>query len=1058
MNIDIHKILHIHALLLAIGLLWLSCATALAQESQAARHSGRAMIHGRVVDEDGEPLVGASVRLVTLKPRQRLLGETVTDSEGRFRLPGAAGKPYVTVRYLGYLANTVAATPGDTVVVRLRPDVKELQETVVTGYYSKAKSSFTGTAVQVTGDELRQVNHTNLFDALKVFDPSFQVVDTYGQFGSDPNHVPDKIEIRGQNTMPDISQSNLQTMTSLPIFMLDGFEVNVRKIYDLDMNRIKSVTLLKDASASAIYGSRAANGVVVIETRTPQSGKLQVSYSLNGKFELPDLSSYNLMNAAEALAFQKAAGVFDAYREGEDPGNNLNSYNAVRRAVLNGADTYWLSKPLQVGFRQKHSLMIEGSVGKPSGQNHHVRFAVNLGYSRQDGVMKGSNRTSYEAGTKLIYQSPRLSVTNDLQFSLVTADESPYGRFSSYTSALPYYQEKDASGRYHRTLSIANLAPPGMALGVLASQRSPLYEAHYLNSYTTTEATSILDNLGFNWSILGGLRLRGTLSVNYDFGRSDAYLSPGSFTYTNDNSNGGSSPDVLYSRGKYEIGNSSGLTYYASAVLSYTRSYGPWDIQSILGGEARQSKTESDGYALTGFLGDAQDYLSYAVQYQRFGRISGTENTVRSAGIFTNQNFSYDNRYLCDLTCRLDGSSLYGRKQRQTPYWSVGLRWNIDNERFLKRHPIVNRLVLRANIGTTGNQNYTRNQASNMYSYLPRVYGGHFGAVVPTLANPDLHGQTTYNRNLGFETSLFGNRLNFELNLYYNSTKGNLTSVTIAPSVGYDSYKTNMGDLTNRGFDFSLSYSPIKTKDLLLNFTLNGTRNRNRIERISDALLRYNDTVNKAAQNAEGNASTVFLFKEGESMNTIYAVRSLGIDPGTGHEIYLDRNGNPTYTWRAADQVAVGVNEPTLQGYFGLNFRYKEWELGTNVNYAFGADKYNYTLHQKIENVDYMVNNDRRALTERWQQPGDIARYKAITDNSATKATSRFVQRENRLGMTSLRLSYTVPGQRLRRTWLSLLKFSLTANELFYLSTIRQERGLAYPFTRSATFSAQLHF
>ena len=193
-------------------------------------------------------------------------------------------------------------------------------------------------------------------------------------------------------------------------------------------------------------------------------------------------------------------------------------------------------------------------------------------------------------------------------------------------------------------------------------------------------------------------------------------------------------------------------------------------------------------------------------------------------------------------------------------------------------------------------------------------------------------------------------------------------------------------------------------------------------------------------------------------MNTIYAVRSLGIDPGTGREIYLDKDGNMTYTWNANDQVAVGVNEPYMQGYFGVNLRYKSWEAGTNIGYSFGADKYNNTLASKIENVDYMVNNDRRALSERWQKPGDVARYKGITDNSVTKATSRFVQRENRISMTSLRVSYTLPQQYLRNKWLSMAKFSLTANELFYLSTIKQERGLSYPYTRSLTFSLQLNF
>lgn len=944
----------------------------------------------------------------------------------------------------------------------------EIGETVVTGFYSKAKNSFTGTAVQVTGKELRNVNSTNLLEGLKVFDPSFQVVDTRGIFGSDPNHIPDQIEIRGQNSMPDISQSNLQTITSLPIFILDGFEVSVQKIYDIDVNRVKSITILKDAAAAAIYGSRAANGVIVIETRSPLAGRLQISYTLNGRFEIPDLSSYNLMNAAEVLEFQRQAGVFDSYRKDEDAGINLNSYNVARRAVLSGVDTYWLSKPLQVGFQHKHSIMIDGSINSTTGDDldienksagPDVRFSVNLSYGNLRGAMIGSGRDTYEAGTKFIINSKKLRITNDLQFSMVDSKDSPYGAFSAYTSALPYFQEKNAEGDYYRTLSLANMAPEGLKIGVTASMQSPVYEAKYLNSYSGARSTSITDNLGMNWSITEYVRLKGTFSLSYDYSRDDTYASPGSFEYTNSNNNSTYTPDVLYKRGKYTLGHSSGMTYYGSFTGSYTHSFGLFDVQAIVGGEARQAETESDGYSLTGFLGNAQDYLSYAIQYEQYGRISGNKSIVRTAGVFMNQNYSWDNRYLFDLTCRLDGSSLYGKKQQKQPYWSVGARWNIHNEKFFAGSKVVSRLALRANIGTTGNQNFSKNQSSNQYNYLTQVYGGYFGTLISTLGNPDLAGQITHNRTVGIEGTLFGNRLNFEFNYYNNATKGNLTSVTIAPSIGYSSYKANMGDLDNVGYDFSLSYSPIRNSTTLLNFTLNGTSNRNRIRKISDALQQYNDIVNQNAQSSTSSAaSTVFLFKEGESMNTIYAVRSLGIDPGTGKELYLDRNGNTTFTWNAQDQVPVGINEPTLQGYFGVNLRYKAWEIGTHLNYSFGADKYNYTLHQKIENVNYMTNNDRRALTERWQKPGDVALYKAITDNSATKATSRFVQKEARMSMTSLRLAYTLPTSVLRKSGMSMLRLSVTANELFYLSTIKQERGLSYPFTRSVTFNAQVNF
>lgn len=1010
-------------------------------------------LYGLVLDENEQPVSGVVVHCGNGKKS----GAALTDSEGRFSLPAGAGSTTLTATFIGYKKQNIEIGTKKFFCIHLEADVNELDDVIVTGYAPKAKNSFTGTAVQVKGEELRTINNTSFFDALKVFDPSFKTVDSRELFGSDPNHVPSQIEIRGQNSFPDISESNLRTETSLPVFILDGFEVDVEKVYDLDMNRIQSVTILKDASASAIYGSRAANGVIVIETKSPEAGKLQINYSLTSGVQVPDLSSYNLMNAAEVLEFQKAAGVFDAINEGEDPGTRLNSYNVIRQEIMSGTDTYWLSKPLRVGFQHKHSLLIDGSVNneKAEKETGNVRYSVNLAFGQNNGVMKGSDRTTYEAGTKLLYNSKKLYITNDLQFSMVNSDESPYGDFSSYTQALPYHREKDADGKYYRTLSLANVAPESMSLSILAQQESPVYEAKYLNSFTEKENYNVTNNTSINWEVFSDLRIRANFSVSYDFNRTDAFISPQSFSYINSDDNSSTTPSVLYSRGKYTLGNNSSLRYKGNIVASYTRSFGAHDIQAIWGGEVSQDEYNSDGYTLTGFLGDALNYLSYGVQYELYGRPSGSESMVRAAGTFVNINYSYHNRYLVDLTGRIDGSSIYGKNQQTAPYWSAGLRWNMHNESFLKGNNMLQKLALRFNVGTTGNQNYSKSQTTSLYTFLTSVYGGYFGAIISTLGNPDLKGQLTYNRNIGIESTLFGNKLNFDMNYYYNTTEGNLTDITIAPSIGFDSYKTNMGDLTNQGFEFSFSYTPIRTRDITLNFTLNGAHNTNRITHISETLRKYNEQISKEADKGTAN---VFLFQEGESMNTIYAVRSLGIDPGTGKEIFLTKEGEKTFTWNADDQVPVGVNEPILQGYIGGNFRYKAWEIGATFNYSFGADRYNYTLHEKIENVDYMVNNDRRALTERWKQPGDVARYKAISDNSITKSTSRFVQRERMLSLTSLRISYTLPQSILRGRNLSMLKFSVTGNEIFYCSTIRQERGLTYPYARSINFSAYINF
>ncbi len=528
-----------------------------------------------------------------------------------------------------------------------------------------------------------------------------------------------------------------------------------------------------------------------------------------------------------------------------------------------------------------------------------------------------------------------------------------------------------------------------------------------------------------------------------------------SYYYIKDNDNTVNEPDVLFSRGQYNLSNSSGLVLSGNVIISYTLSRNKHLFQGIIGGELKQQDNRSDSYAVTGFMNDALTHLSYAVQFKQYSRPAGTENTIRSAGAFSNLNYSFDNRYLLDLTGRLDGSSLFGRNQPTTPFWSVGIRWNISREKFMENQNFIQNLAVRASIGTIGNQNFTLNQAMSLYSWLGPTYGPFSGASIISLGNPNLKCQETLNRNIGIEFNLLKGSINLDLNYYNNITKGNLTDISIAPSIGFETYKTNMGDLTNNGIDFSLTITPVRTKDWMLTLNLNGSHNTNKIKRISEALKKYNDMVGKKAEKENVN---VFLFEEGQSMNTIYAVRSLGIDPGTGKEIFLTKNGEQTFTWNPDEQIPVGCKEADLEGYFGFNLKYRSWDLGSSFHYSTGADKYNYTLHEKIEGVNNMKNNDRRALTERWKRPGDVARYKSIKDTSPTRSTSRFVQKEHMLSLNSLRLSYTLPTEKLKQNFISMLRLSATMNDLFYISTIRQERGLSYPFARTIHFAAQINF
>lgn len=1019
-------------------------------------------VSGVVRDEAGKPMVGVSV--ISMKDKQR---GTSTAADGTFSFRVPADETQVTFSMIGMKTQTLPVGSG-TLDVTMKSDVIESEALVITGFVPKAKNSFTGTATQVKGADLVKVNPTNVLQALQVYDPSFVISDITGEFGSNPNHIPDRIEIRGANSMPDISENTLQTYTSLPIFILDGFQVEVEKVYNLDINRVENVTILKDAAASSIYGSRAANGVVVITTKMPQKGSIQISYTLNTSIETPDLSSYNLMNSKELVQYYEKMDIFSGGSGSVDP-ERRNLLAMLRMEAANGVDTYWLAQPLRTAFKHSHSLVLEGGtdVGR-QGKDRTLRYQINLNGNFSDGVMIGSLRNNYGGGAKLIYDTHKLQLTSDLQVGFTDTKDSPYGDFSTYTQLLPVFRIKDSHGDYFPSLSANNIPLyenypwTGIGSNVLGTQINPLYEANNLNNFSRGNNLSLTYQLGANWEIVRDLRLRGEFSYNRQEKVSERYVSPFSSAITDGLDN--NSIEQLYRRGSYDKNNATSTSYYGKASLSYQKSFARHTVQAVLGGEIKEDNAESDSYSVTGFLNDSQTYPSDGAQYPLSGRPTGSSSIVRMAGAFATVNYSFDNRYMVDGSYRVDGSSNFASKQRISSFWAVGVRWNVMNEKFMNRK-VFDNFALKANIGTTGNSNFALSQILNMYKYLT-MYDGITGAELMSLANPDLKWQTTLKRNIGLELGFLRNRINLEFNYYSNTTDNNITRVNILPSTGFSSYTANQGDVSNKGFDFNLSVTPVRTKNWQFNVFVNGQHNRNKLTNLSEALKDYNKQIMEEQTTTDKTKiENVFLFEEGKSLTAIYAVRSAGIDPGTGQEIFITKDGKRTFTWNSADQVVVGDTEPDLRGYFGVNLSYKRWSLNTSFEYSFGGEMYNQTLVDRIENTSMnnsvnrvAYNMDRRALYDRWSEPGQSAKYRGINVSGKTYASSRFVQKNNYLRMNSIRIMYNLNSPDKRLLGMSMLRIALSANDLFYASTIRQERGLSYPYARTFTLSLQANF
>lgn len=511
-------------------------------------------IRGTVIDSNKEPIPGASVIVKGTRTG------TSTNIEGEFTLDVKSDKVTLEVSFIGMKKQTlqVDATRRKSLEITLVDDVKTLDDVVVTGYSNVRKTSFTGSSTQITGDDLRKVSQTNVIDAMQSFDPSFRLM-TNTQFGSDPNALPE-MYIRGRSGVgvrdldkDQLSKSNLENNPNLPTFIMDGFEVSIEKVYDLDPTRIESMTILKDAAATAIYGSRAANGVVVITTVAPKPGEVRVSYNFTGTLEMPDLRDYNLANASEKLEIERLAGLFDV-SAGDNMGNIINSYSKKYAQIRKGVDTNWLVLPLRNSFDHKHSVYVEGGT-------QNLRCGVDASYNGTKGVMKGSSRDRYSVGFSLDYRMKSLQVKNTVSFTHTKSTESPYGSFSDYTSMQPY------DTPYEDGILVEQLAFSKTDRNSAAN--NPLYEATLAN-YDWNAYDEITNNLSLNWYLTDYWTVRGQFSVTRKYANSEKFIDPlSSKTSVLGESSSGNEDKV----GDLYTTNGNNLDWNANAFLYYTRTF-----------------------------------------------------------------------------------------------------------------------------------------------------------------------------------------------------------------------------------------------------------------------------------------------------------------------------------------------------------------------------------------------------------------------------------------------------------------------------------------------------
>ena len=975
----------------------------------------RFTVAGTVYDSNNTVLPGATVLLANGS------GQGVsTDEKGEFTFSFTTkmSPALLEVGFLGMETRQVVVTGSmKGLKVKLKEGGTQIEDVVVNGMFSRNKSTFTGSVTTVKGEELVSISNTNLMTALSAVTPGMVVVQN-NALGSNPNAIPE-ILIRGSNS---IATSAEEKAYNNPLIILDGAEISMEELYDLDMYEIERIDVLKDAQAAIVYGDRAANGVIVIERQQVTDSKPRLSYNFVPELSIPDLSSINLTNAAQKLELERLAGFYETA-----DGSMDKAYAYKLQNVRRGINTDWIRAPLRVPFSHTHSLSLSGRAQK-------IDYRASLRFSDKYGVMKGDTRRNYTLNFSVGYHSrDKLTLRYTANYSLTDSKESPYGNFSAYTKLNPYESPYDEYGDLVKAFYFNPEDPSTTSQGF---QANPLYNAT-LSSFSTARTQNLRNTVDAKWEITPDFYVSGQFNVDIESSQSDRYISPDDAQFL--------SKSEPSERGTYRLGTSKGFNYDGKIVLNYGRSLDSQGSGFVInaGTDIQHTNLTSSYVTAMGFLKDELSDIKYALGYDPSNLPSGSETLLAKVGFFASGNIYFRNRYFADISYRTSGSSAYGSENRFAPMWSFGLGWNLHKEKFLDDVEWIDVMRLTWSWGYNGQTTGSPYQAITTYRYDNKnMYYTGVGTVPIRMGNPELKWQRVLKNNIGIDLTLFKERLVLSFDYFRNTTKDQLMSIPLPASTGAENITVNFGENQNTGYDFSVAAQIIRNRNWAWTSVINGSHVKDRIKRISN-------TLKNTSYQVDLDSPLMLRFREGGSQYDIYAVRSAGIDPATGQEIFIKKNGEYTFKYDTEDEVVVGNTQPKLQGTWLNTLRYKGWSLNFVFSYTFGGDTYNKTLWEKVENIDPRYNVDERAFTDRWKNPGDLSRYLAIRQTTQTYNSERFVERLNELWLSSATISYEFQAKFLKRLGFKRLAVGVGVTDLVRFSSVKYERGTSYPYSRT---------
>ena len=1002
--------------------LFLCLGTALAQTE----------VNGTVVSsEDGQPVIGASIQAAGTN-----VG-VVTDLDGKFSLTMPKGKTVLRVSYVGM--ETVEVVGKRNMRIVLKADQTDLDEVMVVAYGTAKKSSFTGSADNINGEKLELRPISNVAKGIEGQATGVQVTSASGQPGSAPS-----IRIRGYGSI---------NASSAPLYVVDGIPYD-GSLSSLNPSDIESMTILKDASAGALYGARGANGVVMITTKKGKEGKTNVTwrstlgwssraqkhYDLVGQKDYVQLVYEGLRNGyvnnngmswSDAEAAARSALSRNLGGELYNPFKNY-SWNEiidpetgyVRSDAQSAWDENWMDAVEdKSAFRHEHQLSINGGTEK-------TKYMFSLGYLNEDGTLKTTNFQRYNARANV-----ETKVTDWFSANINTTLAHSESNFSDYDGAavsnvwysaqfvsplFPMYQKNldgtnvlDANGNAQldygeagRPGSYNDYNPLGGLVDDKASTKSDIAGLRTGMVFGTDS-----DKAGW----LKGLKFAMNFGLDYHNSLSMSYMN---MYHGNQAGAGG----LLY---KY-TGRTQSYTF--NQLITWNRSFNKHNFDVMLGHEWYAYKYEYLEAARSNLI-DGILEISPGTTMQ--SAESYTDN-YRINSFMSRINYNYDDKYYFSASLRSDASSRFYRDNHTGTFWSLGANWRMSKENFLKDVKWIDNLSVKISYGEQGNDDILHSNGTSNYYLWQSLYAlgwnnaNNLGAIISSLETKDLSWEKNQNLNIGVEGAFFNHRLRVSAEYYNKKTTDMLLSYPMALSTGFGGYNANVGDMRNSGFEFEIGGTPIRTNDWVWNVTWMGATVKNK--------------VLKLTQESPEIISGIRVIKEGYELNTYYMAKSAGVDPATGAQLYWvydkDENGNivnerisDDYAKAANSKYYLGSRIPDLYGSISTDLSWKGIDLSVLTTYSIGGKIYD-GLYAASMNTTYSTDTWNSNALRRWQKPGDITDVPRIEIGGQYTTTDRFLVDASYFAIKNITLGYTLPKLWVNKIGLSNVRVFTSVDNL----------------------------